>query len=276
MKKILYVLMGAALLVGLMSPIIAQVQNYTEFDWVKIRKSINLPVGAYFEAVRIGTGATFGNIGTVTADELGVEGNVEIDGTLYQDGETVHAADVRITGGFDLWLVDSAAADSIRIYSDTTYAYFDSENPYRIQVGSSTILDISSTALLLGEEITLSVDSADVILLLGSDLYIEDASGADSLLIHNDGSNSIFESDNTILINAATVTGVTVASTGVTLGTSNTVLISDVLNLPLHTLAVGDSVLGNLYLNVSDSTLVAWMPDTSGTLGWQKLNGGNW
>ncbi len=41
---------------------------------------------AYFTQLRIGTGSTFGHIGTVGADELGVEGDIEIDGTAYFDG----------------------------------------------------------------------------------------------------------------------------------------------------------------------------------------------
>ena len=40
----------------------------------------------YFTQLRIGTGSTFGHIGTVGADELGVEGDIEVDGTAYFDG----------------------------------------------------------------------------------------------------------------------------------------------------------------------------------------------
>src|SRR3989338_10664440 len=42
----------------------------------------SVTANAYFTQLRIGTGTTFDQIGTVGADELGVEGNAEIDGTL--------------------------------------------------------------------------------------------------------------------------------------------------------------------------------------------------
>lgn len=46
----------------------------------------SVTANAYFTQLRIGTGSTFGHIGTVGADELGVEGDIEIDGTAYFDG----------------------------------------------------------------------------------------------------------------------------------------------------------------------------------------------
>lgn len=48
--------------------------------------SDSVTANGYFTQLRIGTGSTFGHIGTVGADELGVEGDVEIDGTAYFDG----------------------------------------------------------------------------------------------------------------------------------------------------------------------------------------------
>ncbi|KKW19238.1 MAG: hypothetical protein UY63_C0017G0015 [Parcubacteria group bacterium GW2011_GWA2_51_10] len=42
----------------------------------------SVTANAYFTQLRIGTGATFDQIGDVGADELGVEGDAEIDGTL--------------------------------------------------------------------------------------------------------------------------------------------------------------------------------------------------
>lgn len=48
--------------------------------------SDSVTANAYFTQLRIGTGNTFENIGTVGADELGVEGNVEIDGSVYIAG----------------------------------------------------------------------------------------------------------------------------------------------------------------------------------------------
>src|SRR3989344_6787092 len=41
---------------------------------------------AYFTQMRIGTGSTFDFIGTVGADELGVEGAMEVDGAVNLDG----------------------------------------------------------------------------------------------------------------------------------------------------------------------------------------------
>src|SRR3989344_2202540 len=46
----------------------------------------SVTANAYFTQLRIGKGSTFGHIGTVGADELGVEGDIEIDGTAYFDG----------------------------------------------------------------------------------------------------------------------------------------------------------------------------------------------
>lgn len=46
----------------------------------------SVTANAYFTQLRIGTGSTFGHIGTVGSDELGVEGDVEIDGIAWFDG----------------------------------------------------------------------------------------------------------------------------------------------------------------------------------------------
>src|SRR3989338_794830 len=46
----------------------------------------SVTANAYFTQLRIGTGSTFGNIGDVGADELGVEGAMEVDGIAYLDG----------------------------------------------------------------------------------------------------------------------------------------------------------------------------------------------
>lgn len=56
------------------------------------------PTG-YFTYARIGTGSTFGNIGAVGADELGVEGNVEVDGTAWFDGALTNAGLGTFSGG---------------------------------------------------------------------------------------------------------------------------------------------------------------------------------
>ncbi len=57
----------------------------------------SVTANAYFTQLRIGTGSTFDAIGAVGADELGVEGNAEIDGTLRIDG-TVTAVAVTASG----------------------------------------------------------------------------------------------------------------------------------------------------------------------------------
>jgi len=55
------------------------------------------PTG-YFTYLRVGTSTTFGHIAAVGADELGVEGNVEIDGTTYLDGAVILASTLDVAG----------------------------------------------------------------------------------------------------------------------------------------------------------------------------------
>ena len=45
-----------------------------------------ITANGYFTQMRIGTGSTFDIIGTVGADELGVEGDMEVDGTASFSG----------------------------------------------------------------------------------------------------------------------------------------------------------------------------------------------
>lgn len=56
----------------------------------------SVTANAYFTQLRIGTGSTFGWIGTVGADELGVEGAIEVDGAAYFDS-TLQVAGVAST-----------------------------------------------------------------------------------------------------------------------------------------------------------------------------------
>lgn len=58
----------------------------------------SVTANGYFTQLRIGTGSTFGNIGTVGADELGVEGDVEIDGIAWFDG-VLQASSTVLLGG---------------------------------------------------------------------------------------------------------------------------------------------------------------------------------
>ena len=52
----------------------------------------SITANGYFTQVRIGTGSTFEDIGAVGADELGVEGAMEVDGVSYLDGGLITAA----------------------------------------------------------------------------------------------------------------------------------------------------------------------------------------
>lgn len=45
-----------------------------------------ITANGYFTQVRVGTGSTFDDISSVGADELGVEGAMEVDGAAYFDG----------------------------------------------------------------------------------------------------------------------------------------------------------------------------------------------
>jgi len=57
----------------------------------------------YFTQMRIGTDSTFDDIGTVGADELGVEGAMEVDGISYLDGGAITAASsTHSTGVFNV------------------------------------------------------------------------------------------------------------------------------------------------------------------------------
>lgn len=71
--------------------------------------SDSVTANAYFTQLRIGTGATFDAIGAVGADELGVEGNAEIDGTLRVDGL------VSATAGADL----GSSTTGVHVYEET-------------------------------------------------------------------------------------------------------------------------------------------------------------
>jgi hypothetical protein len=51
----------------------------------------------YFTQLRIGTGSTFTNIGTVGADELGVEGAMEVDGAAYFTAAVTLASTLSVT-----------------------------------------------------------------------------------------------------------------------------------------------------------------------------------
>lgn len=70
----------------------------------------------YFTQARIGTGSTFGHIGTVGADELGVEGDIEIDGTTWFDG-ILQASSTALFGG--AVTIGDAVTDTLTISAGT-------------------------------------------------------------------------------------------------------------------------------------------------------------
>ncbi len=78
---------------------------------------------AYFTQMRIGTDSTFGHIGTVGADELGAEGDVEIDGTAWFDG-VFHASSTALFGGtlttYGNITLGDASADTLDVQASTT------------------------------------------------------------------------------------------------------------------------------------------------------------
>ena len=67
------------------------------------------PTG-YMTYVRIGTGTTFGTIGTVAADELGVEGDSEFDGSVQMDGVVTVAQKVKTSSGVGAIVANKCSA----------------------------------------------------------------------------------------------------------------------------------------------------------------------
>ena len=227
-KNILAILVG--ILVGAFSLTLAQVTPYSTFDWLKVRQHVTLDTGVYFDKMRIGTGSTFSNIGTVGDDELGVEGAMEVDGAAYfngavdigetlavdtlkdsGDGEiTVSGTDLLLTQ--DLWIEDSTGADSIRIYDTGTNAIYNSDNPAIIQVAATAEITISGSLVTIADATTITGD----VHVDGNDLWVTDSGGADSIQISDDGSNAIWDGDNPSLFKVDGVTVLEVAAALVT------------------------------------------------------------
>lgn len=61
-----------------------------------------ITANGYLTQARIGTGSTFGHISTVGADELGVEGEMEVDGTAWFDGSLRASSTLMVTGAATL------------------------------------------------------------------------------------------------------------------------------------------------------------------------------
>ena len=227
-KNILAILVG--ILVGAFSLVLAQVTPYSTFDWLKVRQHVTLDTGVYFDKMRIGTGSTFSNIGVVGADELGVEGAMEVDGAAYfngavdigetlavdtlkdsGDGEiTVSGTDLLLTQ--DLWIEDSTGADSIRIYDNGTNALYNSDNPAIIQVAATAEITITGSAVTIADATTITGD----VHVDGNDLWVTDSGGADSIQISDDGSNAIWDGDNPSLFKVDGTTVLEVAAALVT------------------------------------------------------------
>mgnify|MGYP001566403150 CR=1 FL=1 len=111
----------------------------------------SVTANAYFTQLRIGTGSTFGNIGTVGADELGVEGAVEIDGAAYLDGGVYASSTLQVTndvvlyGGSDALTLTTtnAATSTLVVGCIQTYAT-STASPIKLTLGST--LTATSTA----------------------------------------------------------------------------------------------------------------------------------
>jgi hypothetical protein len=99
---------------------------------------------AYFTQLRIGTGSTFGNIGTVGADELGVEGAVEIDGIAYLDGGAIAAASSTASAAFNVHGVLTASS-TLLVGSAATFG--------------STVTVNSAASTTPAQELTVSGDA---------------------------------------------------------------------------------------------------------------------
>lgn len=124
----------------------------------------SVTANAYFTQMRIGTGSTFGGIGTVGADELGVEGAMEVDGISYLDGNvqfngyaTTTAAsgnfategDITMGGG-DLTVTSSnSATSSIVVGCVETYAT-STASPIKQMFFASSTLNIDGAAVAAG------------------------------------------------------------------------------------------------------------------------------
>ena len=59
-----------------------------------------MTANGYFTQLRIGTGDTFDDIGTVGADELGVEGAMEVNGIAYLDAGFIGTGSSTVTAAF--------------------------------------------------------------------------------------------------------------------------------------------------------------------------------
>jgi hypothetical protein len=119
----------------------------------------SVTANAYFTQLRVGTGSTFANIGTVGADELGVEGAVEIDGVAWLTGGLVSAASSTASGAFNVHGVLQASStallgSTVNVYGTGTSTFIGGVDTARLNVSATSTFSSGATT-------TLSVISTD-------------------------------------------------------------------------------------------------------------------
>jgi len=118
------------------------------------------PTG-YFTYLRVGTSTTFGHIGSVGADELGVEGDVEVDGAAYFDGAISAGTTLTVTGTTTLngdVILGDTSGDRIAIPGvlNTALIWAATTTTYGIDLNAATVTN--DIRLYQGETITNSPD----------------------------------------------------------------------------------------------------------------------
>lgn len=140
-----------------------------------------ITVNGYLTQARIGTGTTFDHVATIGADELGVEGEVEFDGTAWFDG-LLQASSTALFGGsvtnygnltFDKVATTTVSFLQAGLNFDVNTFVID-PNSNRIGVGTSSpaaLFDVYSSATT-----TITIDSSHAT--RGGCLKIKNSSGS--------------------------------------------------------------------------------------------------
>ncbi len=159
------------------------------------------PTG-YLTYARIGTGSTFGHISTVGADELGVEGDVEIDGTAWFDGALTNAGLGTFSGG-----LTSTATTTIsgRIQGTTATLKFDGAT-----ANDANYLAIAITDPTAVRTITFPNGTGTVYITDGTDVAVAD--GGTGLSSYTAG-DLIYASNATTLAKLASSSDATILMT---------------------------------------------------------------
>jgi len=127
--------------------------------------SDSVTANAYFTQLRIGTESTFGHIGTVGADELGVEGDTEIDGTLWVDG-VLQASSTLLVGS------TATITATTTVGTSTLYA---GPGSIRVGIGTTTPLGLLHVEnQIASSSIIVSTKKGSV----GGSIILEDTDGA--------------------------------------------------------------------------------------------------